>query len=56
MFSEELKEMDKNKRLTLAELGYDFGITKEQAEAVIWKLAADELKPAINQYINQGVK
>jgi len=48
----------KNKRLVLAEFAYDYGLTKEQVENLIWMLLAedDDLNAAFQQRFNIKLK
>lgn len=48
----------KNKRLVLAEFAYDYGLTKEQVENLIWMLLAedDDLNAAFQQRFNTKLK
>lgn len=48
----------KNKRLILAEFGYDFGKSKNDIEEEVWKIFAedDEIYAAVRQRLNQKWK
>ena len=56
-----IKMKDKNKRVMLAEIGYDFGLTKEEAEAVLFELLTGKLYNStmaeVNKFLQEkGVK
>ena len=48
----------KNKRLVLAEFGYDYGMSKQQVENLIYMLIAeeDEVNAMFQQKFNQKIK
>ena len=56
-----VKMKDKNKRVMLAEIGYDNGLTKEEAEAVLFELLTGKLYNStmaeVNKFLQEkGVK